>query len=192
MDLLLIRHARPEHVETEDGSPADPPLDATGREQAARTAAWLADERIDAVYVSPLRRARQTAEPLLASRDLEPVVEPRVAEFDQLSDTYIPLEKLKEEDYERWLAFVRGGYGEGIDFDAFCANAIAGIEAIVDGHPGARVAVVCHGGVINVWTAHVLGMEPRLFFEPYYASVHRYLAARSGQKSVVSLNELPR
>lgn len=192
MDLLLIRHARPEHVETRDGSPADPPLDETGRAQAARLGEWLADEKLDAVYVSPLRRARQTAEPLLAARALEPVVEPRVAEFDQLSDTYIPLEKLKEQDYERWLAFVRGGYGEGIDFEAFCAGAIAGIERIVGDHPGARVAIVCHGGVINVWTAHVLGMEPRLFFEPYYASVHRYLAARSGQKSVVTLNELPR
>ena len=45
MDLLLIHHARPERIETEDGSPADPPLDPTGREQAERTAAWLADEK---------------------------------------------------------------------------------------------------------------------------------------------------
>ena len=47
----------------------------------------------------------------------------------------------------------------------------------------------CHGGVINVWTAHVLGMAPRLFFEPVYASVHRYLCARSGERNLVSLNE---
>ena len=192
MDLLLVRHARPERVETEDGSPADPPLDETGRAQAERLGAWLADEPLDAVYVSPLRRARETAEPLLATRGLEPVVEPRIAEFDRMSDTYVPLEQLKEEDYERWLAFVKGGYGEGVDFDTFCAEAVAGIEAIIARHAGARVAVVCHGGVINVWTAHVLGMEPRLFFDPYYASVHRYVAARSGEKSVVCLNELPR
>jgi probable phosphoglycerate mutase len=51
------------------------------------------------------------------------------------------------------------------------------------------VAVFCHGGVINVWTAHVLGMAPRLFFEPGYASVHRYLCARSGERNVVALNE---
>jgi probable phosphoglycerate mutase len=44
--------------------------------------------------------------------------------------------------------------------------------------------------VINVWTAHVLGMPARLFFEPAYASLHRYLCARSGQRNLVSLNEV--
>jgi probable phosphoglycerate mutase len=44
--------------------------------------------------------------------------------------------------------------------------------------------------VINVWTAHILGMQPRLFFEPAYASVHRYLCARSGQRNLVSLNDV--
>ena len=56
-------------------------------------------------------------------------------------------------------------------------------------HPGKTVAVFCHGGVVNVWTAHVLGMAPRLFFEPVYASVHRYLCASTGQRNIVSLNE---
>ncbi len=56
-------------------------------------------------------------------------------------------------------------------------------------HPGQRVAVFCHGGVINVWTAQVLKMPPRLFFEPDYTSIHRFMCARSGQRNVVSLNE---
>jgi probable phosphoglycerate mutase len=192
LDLLLIRHARPERVETRDGSPADPPLDATGREQAARLAAWLAGERIDRIYSSPLRRARETAAPLLAARGLALEIEPRVAEFDQHSDRYVPLEQLKVEDYERWLAFVQGGYGDTVDFEAFCREAIAGLESIIEGNPGRRVAVVCHGGVVNVWTAHVLGLAPRLFFEPDYASIHRFVAARSGERSLSCLNERPR
>ena len=36
---------------------------------------------------------------------------------------------------------------------------------------------------------HVLGMAPRLFFEPAYTSLHRYLCARSGERNLVSLNE---
>jgi probable phosphoglycerate mutase len=43
--------------------------------------------------------------------------------------------------------------------------------------------------VINVWAAHVLGIEPRVFFEADYTSLNRFLAARSGQRAVVSLNE---
>lgn len=192
MDLVLIRHARPERRQTEDGSPADPPLDASGREQAERTALWLSSEPFDALYASPLRRAQETAAPLAAHLGLEVGVEPRVAEFDQGSDTYVPLEQLKREDPEAWRAFVQGGYGDGVDFEAFCTRAIGSLEEIVARHAGERVAVVCHGGVVNVWTAHVLGMAPTLFFQPDYASVHRYVAARSGVRSIDCLNERPR
>ena len=55
------------------------------------------------------------------------------------------------------------------------------IKSIED-NQGKTVAVFCHGGVINVWTCHVLGMAPRLFFEPHYTSIHRYLCARTGQR----------
>ena len=47
----------------------------------------------------------------------------------------------------------------------------------------------CHGGVINVWAAHVLKMVPRLFFDPNYTSIHRFLCARTGERNIVSLNE---
>jgi probable phosphoglycerate mutase len=43
--------------------------------------------------------------------------------------------------------------------------------------------------VINVWAAHVLGMPARLFFEPGYASLHRFLCARGGQRNLLALNE---
>lgn len=192
MDLVLIRHARPERRETSDGSPADPPLDEAGRAQAERTAAWLAKERFDALYTSPMLRARETAAPLAERLGLAPGVEPRVAEFDRDSHRYVPLEQLKREDPEAWRAFVQGGYGDGLDFHAFCRDAVEALEGLIERHAGQRVAVVCHGGVVNVFTAHVLGLSPRLFFEPDYASVHRYVAARSGERSVDCLNERPR
>ena len=56
-------------------------------------------------------------------------------------------------------------------------------------YPGKRVAVTCHGGVINVWAAHVVGFDPRLFFNPNYTSVNRFMAASSGSKTVITLNE---
>ena len=59
MELLLIRHALPERVETADGSPADPPLSGAGRAQAERMALWLVGEKIGAIYASPMRRARR-------------------------------------------------------------------------------------------------------------------------------------
>ena len=72
VDLLMIRHGLPVRRETTDGSPADPELDAAGQDQAQRLARWLEPEGIDAVYVSPMRRALETAAPLAAALGVEP------------------------------------------------------------------------------------------------------------------------
>ncbi len=189
MELLLIRHALPRRVEKRDGTPADPPLSAEGVRQAERLAAWLAAERVDAVYASPLRRARETAGPIAAARGLAIRVEPGVAEFDPLATSYVPLEELKAESRELWQELVSGGLTAGIDVALFRRTVAAALERIVAAHAGERVAVVCHGGVVNAWAAHVLGLEPTLFFQPAYTSVSRFLAAGSGERSVLSLNE---
>jgi probable phosphoglycerate mutase len=188
MELILIRHGLPEHIETDDGSPADPPLSETGHKQAQLMSDWLADKHIDHLYSSPMQRAYQTAAPLAAAKGLEPELREGVAEYDRNADHYIPVEKLKEFDYDRWLRLMRGEI-EDINFPQFCDDVITTLNEIVTTHPGKTVAVTCHGGVINVWSAHVLGMDPRMFFNPNYTSINRYMAASSGERSIVTLNE---
>jgi probable phosphoglycerate mutase len=183
MDLIVIRHGLPHRDETT----SDPPLTDTGHEQARRAAAWIADERIDAVYSSPMKRAVETAEAFTALTGQEIQLDEGIVEFDRGTGQYVPMEELKRTDYEAWLRFVHGGYN--MDIHAFQHAVVTSMEAIVAANKGKRVAVFCHGGVINVWTAHVLGMEARLFFEPVYTSLHRYLCASSGQRNIVSLNE---
>jgi len=189
MELLLVRHALPLRVATVDGSPADPPLAEEGRGQAQRLARWFERERLDALYSSPLRRALETAEPLARGRGLELRVEPGVAEFDAEASHYVPLEELKATDLEGWRALVASGFYLGGDAETFRATVVAALEGIIADNPGARVAVVCHGGVINAWMSHILGTDRIFLFEPVYTSVSRFLAATSGERSVVSLNE---
>jgi probable phosphoglycerate mutase len=189
MELILIRHALPLRLESPDGSPADPPLGEEGRRQAERLAAWLAGEPLDALYTSPLRRARETAAPLERALGLAARVAPGVREFDADAPVYVPLEELKRLDPERWKALVRSGfYLEGA-VDEFRRAVVDALEAVIRSHPGGRVAVVCHGGVINAWVSHLLALERLFLFEPVYTSVHRFLAARSGERSLTSLNE---
>lgn len=186
MDLILVRHARPEHIVDATG-PADPPLTALGHRQAAAVAGWLAAERIDAIYTSPLLRARQTAEPLARMTGIEPVVRDGVREYDALASSYVPMEVLRE-DPEAWRRFLAEEVG--IDRSAFVADVARTLEAVIAEHRGHNVVVVCHGGVINAWAAHVLGLpSSQLFFDPTYTSVNRFRAASSGERSVVSLNE---
>jgi len=183
MELILVRHGRPERSATT----ADPELSALGHTQAGRVAAWLAPDAIDAVWSSNMRRAYQTAEPFAKGKGHVIRVHAGIAEFDQGSGGYTPTEELKRENYAAWQAMAVGGHG--VDMTAFQARVVAGMEEIIAAHPGQAVAVFCHGGVINVWAAHVLGMAPRVFFEADYTSINRFVCARGGQRSVASLNE---
>ena len=144
---------------------------------------------IDAIYASPLQRAIETAEPFAKRSGLNVVIEDDVSEFDRDSSTYIPMEELKAQDYEAWKAFVNGGYGDDVDMLSFQATVVRGVESIIDRHSGERVAVFCHGGVVNMWASHVLEPPPRLFTNVGYASVSRFLCASTGERSLVSLNE---
>ncbi len=189
MQLILIRHGLPLRVVNTDGSPADPSLSERGHAQAARMARCLAVEPLDGIYASPMRRAHETAMPLAEALELEIVSEPRIAEFDRDADLYIPLEELKETDYEAWQDFMRLGYPAGVDLEVFQRGVIAGMEEIITDNAGKNVAVVCHGGVINVWTAHLLEIGRPMFFAPEYASISRFYAASGGERSLASLNE---
>jgi len=187
MELLLIRHGLPVHIENSDGEPADPPLSDIGRVQARRMAEWLSRERIDRLYTSPMVRAMQTAEPLAEKLAITAQTSEGVAEYDRNASHYVPVERLKEIDYERWKRLMNGDIDA--DFHKFAHTVIGSIEDIVTANAGNRVAITCHGGVINVWTSHVLGMAPRMFFNPDYTSIHRYLCASSGERTIRVLNE---
>lgn len=188
MELLFIRHALPVRVEDADG-PADPVLSEAGIRQAAALAAWLRDEPLDAIWVSPLRRARQTAAPIEAALGLTAVVESGIQEFDAEDPTYIPIEELRAADDPRWREMV-----EALDSPerlAFRDVVVEAVERIVAAHPGQKVAVVCHGGVINAYLSHVVGIDVPMFFEPSYTSLTRIVASSRGHRSMVSANEIP-
>jgi probable phosphoglycerate mutase len=192
MELVLVRHAEP--VRTPAGSvngPADPGLTPLGLEQADRLAAWLASEPIDVVLSSPMRRARETAEPIAAALGIGVEIVDGLIEYDSTSADYIPTEELQATNDPRWLAMVEGRWEElGADpAHVFKARVAQCVDEIVDRFPGRRVVAVCHGGVVNCALASILDIDRYLWFEPYYTSISRVVASRSGVRSVVSLNE---
>ena len=192
MELLLVRHAQPVRVDggRVEGT-ADPGLSAAGRVQAERLATWLAADTPDAVLTSPLRRARETAAPLAAALGCSAEAVDGLAEYDAAAGEYIPIEELRAAKDERWYATIEGRWADvgGVDPHEFQARVVPAVEALIARHPGRRVAVFTHGGVLNVYLAHVLGLDAALWYHPEYTSVTRVQAARTGQRSVVTLNE---
>lgn len=183
MELLLIRHALPVRIDegTVEG-PADPPLAPRGLEQAEALAAWLGEEQVDALWCSPMRRARESAAFVADRLGLEPRVGDGLAEYDRDSPSYVPIEELKASGDLRWAQVPE-------DPEHFQSVVVDAVERVIAAHTGQRVAVVCHGGVINAYAAHVLGLPNPLFFLPAYTSVSRIHASSQGHRSIGSLNE---
>lgn len=190
VDLLIVRHALPQRVEVV-GRAADPPLSATGVRQAEAVAAWLAPEGVDALYTSPMNRARETAAPIAATSGVEVVVEDGVAEYDRDSEAYVPIEELKAEGDPRWTEMLAGGYfsEEGVDPVEFQAGVVDAMDRIIADNPSRTAVVVCHGGVMNAYVGHVLGLEQYMVFEPAYTGITRIRASSRGHRSLVTLNE---
>jgi probable phosphoglycerate mutase len=191
VEIVLVRHALPVRIDqAPDGGAADPGLADRGVEQAARLAAALAGDKVDALYSSPMRRALETAAPLADALGLAPVVEPGIAEFDGGHSSYVPVEELRAAGDPRWHLIVAGDlYGAGVDPVAFRQRVVEAVDAIAAQHPGGRAVLVCHSGTINAYAGSVLGQERPLWFAPAYCSLTRVAIARSGRKGVISLNE---
>jgi probable phosphoglycerate mutase len=190
MELMLIRHGLPVRRELSEGI-ADPELSDAGQAQARLLADYLASESIDAVYASPLRRAYETAEALATPRGLEITVVDGVAEWDRNASEYIPIEELKAANDPRWHAAAAGDWANFEETpEAFRTRVVDAVETIIDAHSGELVAISCHGGVINAYVMHILGLPvSHGFFYPNYTSIHRVAASRQGHRSVVTLNE---
>jgi probable phosphoglycerate mutase len=190
MEVLLIRHAIPIRRELESGI-ANPELAAEGLKQADLMAQYLASEKLHAIYASPMQRAQQTAQPLAAVQGLAITTVDGVAEYDKNSNQYVPVEELKAKNDPRWQEMLRGEWTSTDETEEeFINRTVSSIEEIITNHASQRVAIVCHGGVINAYICHVLGLKnQRGFFYPNYTSIHRIAAAGSGERSIVTLNE---
>jgi len=127
---------------------ADTPLNESGREQARGLAERLAGEKIDAIYASPLSRARETAEIVgrrlgLGIETAEGLREVDVGSWSGLTRTQI--EERFPEGFRRWLQFDHG-WDDGESYEALGARVLLTLREIAGRHPRKRVLVVSHGG----------------------------------------------
>lgn len=191
MELILVRHARPVHRRTTDGTPANPGLAPEGQRQAELLAGWLTAERVDAVVSSPASRAIQTAEPLVEQLGAELRLVDGLREFDAGATEYVPVEQLQAAGDPRWHAMARGELYDCPDPAGFRDRVVAAVEGVIGGHPGERVVAFSHAGVINVYAGHVLGLARDIWFAPDYTSITRVAGSRNGRRGLRSLNETP-
>ena len=176
--FLLVRHATCDPVgRSIAGRLPGIPLNAEGREQAARLAERLRGVALDAIYSSPIQRARETADAITTGRALAVNTAEELIELDFAAWSGRTLAEL--EDDAQWRRFnrlrsvTRASSGESmLDVQA---RAVALVERLRVEHPDGRVALVSHGDVIRGLVAHLAGIPLDLFqrleIEPASVSV---------------------
>jgi len=192
VDLIIIRHALPQRDERAEGQgTADPELSTAGRHQAEATAEFLADEGIDHIAASPMRRAHQTAMPLSLRRALEIELLDGLREADHYSPSYVPSEELTPDDdaYQLFVHDPLAIFEPHGGLEEFQATVVGAFEYLIGTNRGNRVAVFCHGLVMGVYLRSLLGHDDPYQLTPAYCGIMRVKASTSGIRSVSSVNE---
>ena len=190
MELIIVRHGRPNRVENVKGT-ADPSLTDIGHAQADAVANYLCDLDIDLIVSSPMLRARQTAQPLVEKLGKELIIVDDLIEIDKDSDTYLPMEEVKAKGGDEWQAIVDDPdsmHGD-VDIEAFADRVFAAFEEIITTNAGKTVVAFCHAMVAMSFLQRTLGYEDRYGLRIDYASITRVQASRAGVRSVRSVNE---
>ena len=194
--VLLIRHGHTDAIGRRlVGRTPGVHLTSAGEAQARRLVDRLSATHLDAIYVSPLERARETAAPLAASRALTPRVLDDLTEVEFGEWTGLTFAEL--DTREDWRLFtVRRGTAlvpGGEPAPAVQSRIVGALERLRRAHPGGMVAAVSHADVIRAAVMHDAGAPLDLIhrFAIMPASITTVLLA-GGSATLVAVNERDR
>jgi len=164
--VYLIRHGETLwNTEKRLQGQLDSPLTDAGVQQAALLAGKLSSVQFDAVYSSDLRRARRTTEIIMAQFNPVPVTfDERIRErnfglFQGLTWEEIT-EKYPEEAAKELSGNPKNCAPGGESKQQLLLRTRSFFEDIALQQTNKKILVISHGGILNVWTRHVLHIPP--------------------------------
>lgn len=153
--LFLVRHGQnPANITREFSHRlVDYPLTELGVRQSEQTAAYFVDQRLDAIYTSPLRRAMHTAMIVGQATGLHARV---VEAFREVNcgalEGQPPTDELWAIHDAIMAAWDAGDHDAafpgGEDYYSLLARALRGIAEVTFGRANQRILVVTHGGIV--------------------------------------------
>ncbi|MCL4745079.1 MAG: phosphoglycerate mutase family protein [Burkholderiaceae bacterium] len=162
-ELILIRHGETDwNLQHRFQGQIDVPLNARGLAQAARLGERMRNEPIDAIVCSDLMRARQTASPAAFALGLEAEHDCGLREqaFGVLEGLALP--EILERYPTEWANWCRHdpeyALPGGENVRDFHARVVDAIFAIAARHPLRRLALVTHGGALDMVFRTAMGL----------------------------------
>ncbi|MDH5206477.1 MAG: histidine phosphatase family protein [Hylemonella sp.] len=158
-ELILIRHGETDwNRELRFQGQVDVPLNEIGQAQARRVAQRLAAEQIDVLVSSDLVRAQQTARPVAEQCKVPGLSVPqldtglREQSFGLVDGMRVPdIKAAHAQAWQQWIRFDADFAFEGGESTRqFHARVMAALRALVQQHSNKTLAVVTHGGVLDM------------------------------------------
>jgi probable phosphoglycerate mutase len=198
-ELVLVRHGASaplvpgEPLDLIDGQ-SDPPLAPEGRRQAEAVCARLSMPWPAALFVTPLRRTSQTAQPLAARTGLEPVVVPELREVhmgDWEAGEYRARAARRDPLVRRAFSEERWDVIPGAEpMDELARRVRAGAEAVLEAvGPDATAVAFVHGGVIAELCRQATASRPFAFINTDNASITRLVVLAGGRWLLRGFND---
>lgn len=190
--IILIRHGETDwNLQGRYQGKADIDLNATGRGQAAKLSIRLQNEAIDRVYSSDRIRAVSSARIIFHGREPEIEADLREISFGVFEGlNYEEILERYPEVHAGWMknpfdAMIPGGEAPA-DFRKRVLGAFGNIVSL---NKGKVVAIVAHGGPVNVIVRDILGAKVPDDFIPGPTSVS-IIEFSNGKARGVLLNDM--
>lgn len=161
--IVLVRHGETVwHADNRYAGRSDVALTPLGHEQAERLAGWAAAAELDAIWCSPLSRARETADAVALATGQQPTVDARLAELDFGRGEGLTTADMREQFPDALAAFhadpAAHHLPDGEDPRAAADRSLACLRDIASAHPSGRVLVVAHTTLIRLTLCDLIGV----------------------------------
>ena len=193
--VLFVRHGQtPTTGQRLPGRAPGLHLSDAGREQASAAATRVAElKRVDAIYTSPLERARETATPIANARELKPSVDRGLLECDFGDWTGAELKKLMKLPEWRTVQGYPSGFRfpGGESFVEMQDRMVGAVGRLVARHRGGVLVCVSHADPIKAAVAQALGTHLDLFQRIMISTCSiTAIAYGSGGPTVLTVNSI--
>jgi broad specificity phosphatase PhoE len=137
-------------------------LSDQGRRQVEQTAAFLAGQRLTAIYSSPLARAQETARAIALPYRFDVTLVDELIEVDigrWEGRSWVEIAQTEPEEYRRFIGDPgQNPYLGGESFQAVQDRALPALRRIMEENLGGRIAVVAHNIVNRASLAPLLSL----------------------------------